>query len=67
MDDICWEKKGNTESKKPVSGEKEKPTFDYIEMTGNRIYFYSGIETERILHLNKSIRNMSTELRRAVV
>lgn len=67
MDDICWGKKGNTKSKKLMSGEKDKPAFDYIEITGNRIYFYSAIETDRILHLNKSIRNMSTELKRIEV
>ena len=66
-EELNWEKRGNTKTKKPIPGEKGKPASDFIEVTENRIYFYSRIETEKILQLNKSIRNKSAELRRAVV
>ena len=67
MEGLYWEKKGDAKPKKPIPGEKGKPTSDFIEVVQNRIYFYSRIETEKILQLNKTIRNTSTELRRAVV
>ena len=67
MEELYWGEKGNKKPKKPIPGEKGKPTSDFIEVVENRIYFYSRIETEKILQLNKNIRRKVTELRRAVI
>ena len=36
---------------------------DYLEITNNRIYFYSGVETKNVLGLNKALRELSAEIR----
>jgi len=36
---------------------------DYLEITNNRIYFYSGVETKNVLGLNKAIRELGAEIR----
>ena len=35
---------------------------DYLEVTNNRIYFYSGVETKNILGLNKALRELGAEI-----
>tara|TARA_R100000008_G_C3558975_1_gene154921 strand:+ start:108 stop:770 length:663 start_codon:yes stop_codon:yes gene_type:complete len=35
---------------------------DYLEITNNRIYFYSGVETKNILGLNKALRELGAEI-----
>lgn len=67
MYEYYWGKVIPPKSKKPVIGEKKESTSDFIEVVGNRIYFYSRIETEKILQLNKNIRNKSADLQRAVI
>ena len=42
--------------------EAQKPSF--IEIVENRIYFYSGINSEKILQLNKALRNKGIDLQR---
>ena len=39
-----------------------KDRADYLEITNNRIYFYSGVETKNVLGLNKTIRELSAEI-----
>ena len=36
---------------------------DYLEITNNRIYFYSGVETKNVLGLNKAVRELGAEIR----
>ena len=36
---------------------------DYLEITNNRIYFYSGVETKNVLGLNKALRELGAEIR----
>ena len=35
---------------------------DYLEVTNNRIYFYSGVETKNVLGLNKTLRELGAEI-----
>ena len=35
---------------------------DYLEVTNNRIYFYSGVETKNVLGLNKALRELGAEI-----
>ena len=35
---------------------------DYLEITNNRIYFYSGVETKNVLGLNKALRELGAEI-----
>tara|TARA_R110002096_G_scaffold385021_1_gene578864 strand:+ start:174 stop:905 length:732 start_codon:yes stop_codon:yes gene_type:complete len=41
---------------------QEKSRADYLEITNNRIYFYSNVETKNVLGLNKSIRELGSEI-----
>ena len=43
---------------KPPSKERS----DYLEITNNRIYFYSNVETKNVLGLNKAIRELGAEI-----
>ena len=38
------------------------PRADYLEITNNRIYFYSNVETKNVLGLNKTIRELGAEI-----
>lgn len=68
MKKFDWGFRFPTNPKKPEEGKKDKDTsLDFLEVVENRIYFYSGIETEKMLKLNKSIRKLSTDLKRMVV
>lgn len=67
MNDFYWGKKEDPKTKKSKSNEKERVPSTFLEVVENRIYFYSRIETEKMLQLNRSIRKLSTDLRRGVV
>ena len=41
---------------------QEKNRGDYLEITNNRIYFYSNVETKNVLGLNKTIRELGAEI-----
>jgi len=65
MKDFYWSKEGK--ESKPEEGvlqapEQQKPSF--VEIVENRIYFYSDVNMERILQLNKNIRNKGIDLHR---
>lgn len=62
-----WGRKGEDKSKKKKTGEPEKATSTFIEKVENRIYFYSGIEEEKILQLNKNIRSIGVKLQQEAV
>jgi len=65
MKDLYWAKKGEEEeTKKPGSQIEEKSRPSFVEVVENRIYFYSHIETEKILQLNRNIRSMGINLQR---
>ena len=42
---------------------QSKDRGDYLEITNNRIYFYSGVETKNVLGLNKALRELGAEIR----
>lgn len=42
---------------------QSKDRADYLEVTNNRIYFYSGVETKNVLGLNKALRELGAEIR----
>lgn len=67
MNDFFWGKKEDPKTKKLKSNEKERIPSLFLEVVENRIYFYSRIETEKMLQLNRSIRKLSTDLQRVVV
>ena len=39
-----------------------KDRADYLEVTNNRIYFYSGVETKNVLGLNKTLRELAADI-----
>ena len=39
------------------------PKDDFIEVSNNRIYFYSSIQRRKIMVLNKTLRELSTDIR----
>ena len=41
---------------------QSKDRADYLEITNNRIYFYSGVETKNVLGLNKALRELGAEI-----
>jgi len=41
---------------------QSKDRGDYLEITNNRIYFYSNVETKNVLGLNKALRELGTEI-----
>lgn len=65
MSDFYWGKK---EEKPPKEDQKsqqeEKPRPSFIEVVENRIYFYSDINTDKILQLNRNLRNKGIDLQR---
>jgi len=65
MSDFYWGKK---EEKLPKEDQKsqqeEKPRPSFIEVVENRIYFYSDINTDKILQLNRNLRNKGIDLQR---
>lgn len=63
MEDHYWAKKG-VEHEKPESIEEKNSHPSFVEVVENRIYFYSHIETEKILQLNRNIRSMGINLQR---
>ena len=65
MSDFYWGKKEEMppkEGQKSQQEEKSRPSF--VEVVENRIYFYSRIETEKILQLNRNILSMGINLQR---
>ncbi|MBA7541380.1 ATP-dependent Clp protease proteolytic subunit [subsurface metagenome] len=65
MKDPYWAKKGEEPGlKKSESQVEEKSRPSFVEVVENRIYFYSHIETEKILQLNRNIRSMGINLQR---
>ena len=65
MSDFYWGKKEEPLPKgdsKSQQEEKARPSF--VEVVENRIYFYSHIETEKILQLNRNILSMGINLQR---
>jgi len=65
MKDYNWKTiitEPNPESKEAQPIEKSAPSF--IEVVENRIYFYSDIDREKILQLNRHIRNKGIDLQR---
>ena len=65
MKDFNWAKKEEPppkEDSKSQQEEKSRPSF--VEVVENRIYFYSRIETEKILQLNRNILSMGINLQR---
>jgi ATP-dependent protease ClpP protease subunit len=65
MNDFYWAKKEEPppkEDSKSQQEEKSRPSF--VEVVENRIYFYSRIETEKILQLNRNILSMGINLQR---
>ena len=65
MNDFYWGKKEEPapkEGRESQQEEKSRPSF--VEVVENRIYFYSRIETEKILQLNRNILSMGINLQR---
>lgn len=63
--DIYWMKKEEQgESKRPGAQLDEKSRPSFIEIVENRIYFYSEINEEKILQLNRHLRNKGIDLQR---
>lgn len=63
MKNFNWaEKKPEPEKPKSIEEKDSRPSF--VEIVENRIYFYSRIETEKILQLNRNIRSMGISLQR---
>lgn len=63
MKDLNWAKE-KVEPGKPKSIEEKESRPSFVEVVENRIYFYSHIETEKILQLNRNIRSMGINLQR---
>lgn len=65
MNDFYWGKKEEPPPKKgQESQQEEKSRPSFVEVVENRIYFYSRIETEKILQLNRNILSMGINLQR---
>jgi len=64
MKNFYWAKKEEEKPKDSESQQVEKQTPSFVEVVENRIYFYSHIETEKILQLNRNIRSMGINLQR---
>jgi len=65
MKDFNWAKEEEEpEGKKPGSQIEKNSRPSFVEVVENRIYFYSHIETEKILQLNRNIRSMGINLQR---
>ena len=64
MKDFNWAKKEPKHEEKPKSIEDKESRPSFVEVVENRIYFYSRIETEKILQLNRNILSMGINLQR---
>lgn len=65
MNDYHWSKE---KKPKPKDADSDQPVTikgpSFIEVVENRIYFYSIINGEKILQLNRNLRNMGINLQR---
>jgi ATP-dependent protease ClpP protease subunit len=65
MKDFNWAKKEGEPQIKDVEPQpSDKSTPSFIEIVENRIYFYSRVDIEKILQLNRHLRNKGIELER---
>jgi len=64
MNDFYWGKKEEPPKEDPKSQQEEKARPSFIEVVENRIYFYSDINTDKILQLNRNLRNKGIDLQR---
>lgn len=66
MDDFYWGKKEEPEPKKTGTQQQmDKPPIpSFIELVENRIYFYSNIDRDKILQLNRHLRSKGIDLQR---
>lgn len=62
MEEFYWGKKEEPERKESQEG--EKPRLSFIEVVENSIYFYSNIDGDKILQLNRNLRNKGIDLQR---
>ena len=68
MKDLYWSNNKETEPvEKAPSDQPETYRPSFIETAENRIYFYSSVNMERILQLNKAVRNMGVDLHRQAI
>lgn len=64
MKDFYWAEKEEEQSKDSKSQHEEKLAPSFIEVVENRIYFYSNIDRDKILQLNRHLRNKGIDLQR---
>jgi ATP-dependent Clp endopeptidase proteolytic subunit ClpP len=65
MNNFYWAKKEEIPPKEDLKSQQEdKARPSFVEVVENRIYFYSRIETEKILQLNRNILSMGINLQR---
>jgi len=64
MKGFNWAEKKPEHDEKPKSIEEKDTHPSFVEVVENRIYFYSRIETEKILQLNRNILSMGINLQR---
>jgi len=64
MKDFYWGKKEEPPKEGQESQQEEKSRPSFIEVVENRIYFYSDINTDKILQLNRNLRNKGIDLQR---
>ena len=68
MEDFYWGKIFGKKEEPPKEGAKaqseEKVRPSFIEVVENRIYFYSDINTDKILQLNRHLRSKGIDLQR---
>ena len=64
MKDFNWAKKEEEQSKDSKSQHEEKPAPSFIEVVENRIYFYSNVDEDKILQLNRNLRKTGIDLQR---
>jgi len=64
MNDFYWGKKEEPPKEDSKSQQEEKTRPSFIEVVENRIYFYSDINTDKILQLNRNLRNKGIDLQR---
>jgi len=64
MKDLYWGKKEEEPPKDSKAQQEEKVRPSFIEVVENRIYFYSDINTDKILQLNRHLRSKGIDLQR---
>jgi len=64
MSDFYWGKKEEPPKEDSKAQQEEKARPSFIEVVENRIYFYSDINTDKILQLNRNLRNKGIDLQR---